>query len=575
MRPQTARHSAFCIFVLLVTTTACSEAPGARGAVRAPSVTASAASPSQHSGGGFALDASARSAPTTAYSGSLPDRVDLNSFNPPVADQGSEAMCTAWATGYYLRGWYAKRDGYYPPTGFSADFTYDQAPHTADGSTSFADNLQTQMTEGLDTIGDFHMSGDATSPVSDADITNAARYKIASYSVVGNPGGSQAFAAYIKQTLAAQTPLAIGVETSRGFDQLNAQSASNLVTDTSSQTGRHALFAYGYDQDGLLVENEWGTDWGYNGYAVLSWAYVESFGLEVVTISPRVPTAPAWQRLPGSASAISVGADGSVWALGVEHVTGGYDIYHWDARAWTWRAVPGGATRLAVDPGGNPWIVNNAGNILHWDGATWQQRPGVARDVAINQYGDLWMISGSYITRLQCPLSGCGADERLVAETGTGVTPHPMTCVPSRCDGNIYSWTNGAWQQIPGAANRIAVDSSDNPWVVNSSGVVSYYMQQVCILCYPTPTPTPTDWTPLPPPKAQALAIANPGDSPRDEVWAIGTDGSVLSWNWATNLWDFTQDVAPAVAIAASPGGSPWVVNADGAIYELPAWNDQ
>ena len=252
------------------------------------------------------------------------------------------------------------------------------------------------------------------------------------------------------------------------------------MTDTSSALPGHALFAYGYDQRGLLVENEWGTGWGWNGYAELSWGFVATFGQEVASITPRYPTVPDWQRLPGRASAISVGAFGSVWSLGVAHVTGGFGIYHWDPRTWTWSAIPGGAVRLAVDPDGKPWIVNDAGNILHWDGTAWHQLPGVARDIAIDESGTVWMVSGvaSPIHQTECPTSGCGTSNIRVAGVDRRDVAMPaVNCLPSPllCDGSIYFWTGSAWQQMPGTANRLAVARANQLWTVSRSGVVSYY----------------------------------------------------------------------------------------------------
>ncbi len=174
------------VLAFLAATTACAVDPGARtSAARPSSATTPAAttpsSASEHHGGGFAPDPQAPPVPSTVYSGSLPVSVDLSRFNAPVSDQGDEAKCAATSTGYYLRGWYAKRDGLYPASGFSGDFTYDQVPHQSDGDTTFADNLNIQETEGLDTGGDYK-SDTANCSVSDASLTNAVRYKIAGYS---------------------------------------------------------------------------------------------------------------------------------------------------------------------------------------------------------------------------------------------------------------------------------------------------------------------------------------------------------------------------------------------------------
>lgn len=575
MQPWNRSSLTLVVLALLAATTACAANPGTDSTVARPPTATAPASANEHHGGGFALNTQAPPAPSTANSGSLPENVDLGRFNPPVTDQGAEAKCSASATDYYLRGWYAKRDGYYPASGFSPDFTYDQVPKQTDGTTMLPDHLLVQGTKGLDTIGDFRTSSDPTSLVTDADLTNAARYRIAGFDDHRNSFPSAAFVLYIKEQLASQTPLAIGIFTSPGFDNLSATSASDLVADMSSKSAGHALFAYGYDQRGLLVENEWGTGWGYNGYAVLSWAFVASFGQEVVSIIPKAPTAPAWQQLPGRASAISVGPNGSVWSLGVTPVPGGFGVYHWDPSNWTWNAIPGGAVRLAVDSEGNPWIVNSAGNILHWDGTAWRQLPGVAGDLALNLNDSLWIVSTITSSGTGCPQSGCGTSDPLTAGIGNSVAGPTLKCAPITCEGSIYNRVRGTWQQVPGKANRIAVDSNNHPWAVSASGMVSYYAPlPTCGLCVPTPTPGPGSWMTLPPPAAQALAIAQRDGTTQDEVWAIGLDGNLLRWNWDTNLWDVTQDVVPAIAIAASPSGNPWVVNTDGTIYELPAWDD-
>ncbi len=60
-------------------------------------------------------------APTTATpasagvtAGTAPASVDLSSNAPPVGNQGQVNSCVAWAEDYSMRGYYAKRDSYYP-----------------------------------------------------------------------------------------------------------------------------------------------------------------------------------------------------------------------------------------------------------------------------------------------------------------------------------------------------------------------------------------------------------------------------------------------------------------------------
>ena len=57
-----------------------------------------------------------------------------------------------------------------------------------------------------------------------------------------------------------------------------------------------------------------------------------------------------WTGVPGSATDIGVGADGTVWNIGTIAEGGGYGIFKYNGTSFT--KVPGGAVRCAVDPQG-------------------------------------------------------------------------------------------------------------------------------------------------------------------------------------------------------------------------------
>jgi hypothetical protein len=84
---------------------------------------------------GFVPDWQAPPAPEATSYGPPTATVDLSANNPPVANQLFNGPCTSWVTDYYLRGWYAKRDGYYPRdpgfpyAGFAPMYTYAQIVH--------------------------------------------------------------------------------------------------------------------------------------------------------------------------------------------------------------------------------------------------------------------------------------------------------------------------------------------------------------------------------------------------------------------------------------------------------------
>ena len=121
----------------------------------------------------------------------LPTAVDLSQYNPPVGDQGNVESCVSWATGYYLRGWYAKRDGYYPAGGvagtgsFAPMYLYSQLVHGQNVGTYFKDNLNL-LEQGIDTRADYTQGDyDYQDLPTAAEVTNGVNYKIASYREVG------------------------------------------------------------------------------------------------------------------------------------------------------------------------------------------------------------------------------------------------------------------------------------------------------------------------------------------------------------------------------------------------------
>ncbi|HEX6817695.1 MAG TPA: tectonin domain-containing protein [Ktedonobacterales bacterium] len=508
-----------------------------------------------HPAGGL-QNTQAPPAPVFALSGSLPASVDLSAYNPPVGDQGGVNSCMAWATGYYLRGWYAKRDGYYPTgnsmNSFAPMYTYAQIVQGANAGTSFPQNLDIQMKQGLDSQSDYAEGNyEYSIQPSDAERTNASRYKIASYKDYSNPGGS-GFETWIKTTLAGNNPIAILVPE---YPELkNATATTSLIgVPTSGETsvGNHGMFAYGYDASGLLVENQWGTGWGNNGYAELSWDFVNKYGFEAVSIVPQSPPG-TWIQLPGGATDISVGGFGSVWALGTSPVYGGYGIYHWNPTTWTWNQIPGGAVRIAVGPDDKPWVVNSFGNIFKWSGLTWTQVAGAARDIGVGADGSVWVVGyGSAVGNASAPAKTSAA-----VTTGTNTTATRSTIV-NMCsvvalnpnDGGIFHLTLGGWQQIPGGANRIAVDGNGRPWIVSSCGAIYRW--------------TGSAWQQVP------GAAHDIGVGTNDVAWVTGTNavgGGYQTYRYNGSGWDAID--GGATAISVGPRGNAWVSASDGTIWE-------
>lgn len=151
-----------------------------------------------------------------------------------------------------------------------------------------------------------------------------------------------------------------------------------------------------------------------------------------------------WTSIPGRATDIGIGADGSVWIIGTDRASfGGYKVFRWGGM--TWEAVDSpGAVAIDVGTDGQPWIVDEYGNIFQRTSDAWIQVSGpgqAASDIGIGADGSVWIIANG-----------------------------------------IYKWTGAGWSSplsIPGSplsvsgkAIHIDVGPDGDPWVVSDNGAV-------------------------------------------------------------------------------------------------------
>jgi hypothetical protein len=104
-------------------------------------------------------------------------------------------------------------------------------------------------------------------------------------------------------------------------------------------------------------------------------------------------TGGAWQQMPGLATDIGIGADGSVWVTGTNSVDGGFGI--WEFVNGNWQQSSGGGIEIDVASNGQPIVANSDGNIFfrNPNGSWTEDSSGLARDVAVDhKTGQLWVI---------------------------------------------------------------------------------------------------------------------------------------------------------------------------------------
>ncbi|MCL2781970.1 MAG: hypothetical protein FWD74_10900, partial [Actinomycetia bacterium] len=222
--------------------------------------------------------------PTSTALGSA----DLRQYAVPPGQQGQVGSCVTWAVAYDMMGWYAQKNGANARS-FAPMYMYSQINGGVDDGAFVTDGLSLGVNQGVDTQDDYPNGNyDYLTQPTAAQRTNAAKSKFTGYTTLfanGNGNVGAIAQTTIENALSGGQPVAIGFRVRDGFMYYG----NNLtVADddyTSFYWGNHAVLALAYDANGLIIENSWGTDWGDNGYARLSWNVVQHDVLEAYVVT--------------------------------------------------------------------------------------------------------------------------------------------------------------------------------------------------------------------------------------------------------------------------------------------------
>ncbi len=190
---------------------------------------------------------------------------------------------------------------------------------------------------------------DATNAVGTGP-ASAASSAVTPVTVPAAPVSVTATAGSAKVTLAWKAPASNGGSAIKGY-WVYAGTVSGK--ESATPVNESAITGTSYVATGL-------TD-GTTYYFVLKAQNGPGYSSPSTQVS-AVPSLVSFTAKPGTATGISVGANGSVWSVGTTKVSGGYQVLKWSGS--TWSVVPGaGAVAIAVDPSGNLWIVNSSHKI--------------------------------------------------------------------------------------------------------------------------------------------------------------------------------------------------------------------
>lgn len=208
----------------------------------------------------------------------LPSKVDLTNYLPPIGNQGQYGTCVAWATAYNCRTFlYAKQKGLSKSqlkntsNQFSPKDLFWSIEDSYKGSgcngTNFEYAFDVMISRGVATQSDVPYTNLGNCSYNrSAGSSTAGKYKIKSFRQINVDKQT------IKEYLANGQLVVFGAQL--GDEFMNANSDAVLYSQTYGYTGQHAYHAMvlsGYDDTkgsngAFRVVNSWGENWGDDGY---------------------------------------------------------------------------------------------------------------------------------------------------------------------------------------------------------------------------------------------------------------------------------------------------------------------
>ncbi len=227
------------------------------------------------------------------YSSALPSMLDHSATNllPPTGDQGKDASCVGWSTGYYLRTYQQAKDiGWnvinefgdgIPNHIFSPSFIYNQINNDSNNGASIEAAADLIKTIGAATIDRFpYRPGDYTSKPDSSTLQSAYEHRILDWKVLYSGNDPDAhIIQIIKEYLNTGDLVIAGNRVGFEFYEPMEVNGTTIITTDRYPLSNHSFVIVGYDDDLTTPEgkgafkliNSWGSQWGDQGYAYITY----------------------------------------------------------------------------------------------------------------------------------------------------------------------------------------------------------------------------------------------------------------------------------------------------------------
>jgi hypothetical protein len=247
------------------------------------------------------------------YRSYLPPSVDLSNTMPPVGDQGRSQSCSAWSIAYAARSYYTRalegRRTDLPANVASPSYVFHLARQGDWGcveGTNIARVVEV-LRHGALSLADYPFASACRAPASAAQIARAKDFRVKSFERVdvGNVED-------LKGQLSKHHPVIMRFHDTVAFQRHRGSGtfSESLDNPKAVAVGWHSFTLVGYDEkrQAFRLINSWGTKWGENGYAWISYDTLLARSSHAYVLQVEAPGRPVASREP-SEPRRSIGSD--------------------------------------------------------------------------------------------------------------------------------------------------------------------------------------------------------------------------------------------------------------------------